>query len=82
MSLTLMFMDRTKKRNLIGIIGWLIISFVINIIALIPMVLRELKQKEELGLEEVEWDDILRYTITIVLGACAQGLAIQYFCGL
>lgn len=78
MSLTLKFMDRIKKRNLIGIIGWLVISFVINILALILMILRECKQKEELGLSEIEWDDILRYTITILLGSCIQGLVIQY----
>lgn len=75
-------MDRTKKRNLMGIVGWFITSLVINVLAFIPMVLRELKQKKELGLKEVEWDDILRYGITIVVGSCVQGLAIQYLCGL
>lgn len=75
-------MDRTKKRNLMGIVGWFIISLVINALAFIPMVRRELKQKKELGLKEVEWDDILRYGITIVVGSCVQGLAVQYFCGL
>lgn len=45
---------------------------------MIPMVLRECKQKEQLGLSEIEWDDILRYTISILLGSCIQGLIIQY----
>lgn len=75
-------MDRTKKRNLLGIVGWFIISLAINALAFIPMVLRESKQKKELGLKEIEWDDILRYGITIVVGSCVQGLVIQYFCGL
>lgn len=71
-------MDRTKKRNLIGILGWFMVSLIMNVLAMIPMVLRECKQKEELGLSEIEWDDILRYTITILLGSCIQGLVIQY----
>lgn len=71
-------MDRTKRRNLLGFIGWFIISLLISIIAMIPMVLRECKQKEQLGLNEIELDDILRYTISILLGSCIQGLVIQY----
>lgn len=75
-------MDISKKRNILGTVGWFAVSLVINVLALVPMVLRELKQKKELGLNEVEWDDIIRYGFTILVGACAQGLAIQYFCGL
>ena len=75
-------MNISKKRNLIGIVGWFAVSLVINVLALVPMVLREEKQKKKLGLKEVEWDDILRYGVSIVVGSCAQGLAIQYFLGL
>lgn len=73
-------MNRTKKRNLIGIIGWFLISLIMSILAMIPMISRECKQKEELGLSEIKWDDdILRYTITILFGSCIQGLIIiQY----
>ena len=75
-------MNISKKRNILGVVGWFIVSLVINILAMVPMVLRELKQKKDLGLKEVEWDDIIRYGFTIFVGSCVQGLAIQYFCGL
>lgn len=71
-------MNISKKRNLIGTMGWFLVSLVINILAIIPMVLREFKQKKDLNLSELEWDDILRYSITIIIGSCIQGLVIQY----
>lgn len=75
-------MDISKKRNVIGFVGWLAVALVINLLALVPMVLRELKQKRELGLKELEWDDILRYGIAILLGSGVQGLALQWVLGM
>lgn len=75
-------MDISKKRNVIGFVGWLAVALVINLLALVPMVLRELKQKRELGLKELEWDDVLRYGIAILLGSGVQGLALQWVLGM
>ncbi len=74
-------MYNEKKRNLLGIVGWLGLSLVINLLAIIPMVLRERYQARQ-NASPLEWDDILRYGFAIVVGSSIQGLAIQYFAGL
>lgn len=68
-----------KKRNTLGIIGWFVVSLVINLLALVPMVLRERYQWKKYNLPEIEWYDILRYGVAIVIGSGLQGLALQYF---
>lgn len=75
-------MDISKKRNIIGFVGWFAVSLVINLLAFVPMVLREQKQKRELGLKELEWDDVLRYGIAILLGSGLQGVALQWMLGM
>lgn len=75
-------MDISKKRNIIGFVGWFAVSLVINLFAFVPMVLREQKQKRELGLKELEWDDVLRYGIAILLGSGVQGVALQWMLGM
>ena len=75
-------MDISKKRNIIGFVGWFVVSLVINLFAFVPMVLREQKQKRELGLKELEWDDVLRYGIAILLGSGLQGVALQWMLGM
>lgn len=68
-----------KKRNALGIIGWFVVSLIINLLALVPMVLRECYQWKKYNLPEIEWYDILRYGVAIVIGSGLQGLALQYF---
>ena len=68
-----------KKRNALGIIGWFVVSLAINLLALVPMVLRERYQWKKYNLPEIEWYDILRYGVAIVIGSGLQGLALQYF---
>lgn len=68
-----------KKRNALGIIGWFVVSLVINLLALVPMVLRERYLWKKYNLPEIEWYDILRYGVAIVIGSGLQGLALQYF---
>ena len=71
-----------KKRNALGIIGWFVVSLVINLLALVPMVLCERYQWKKYNLPEIEWYDILRYGVAIVIGSGLQGLALQYFFGM
>lgn len=59
--------------------GWFVVSLVINLLALVPMVLRERYQWKKYNLPEIEWYDILRYGVAIVIGSGLQGLALQYF---
>lgn len=67
-----------KKRNALGIVGWFIVSLVINLFAFVPMVWREKRQAKKGGFP-LEWDDILRYGWAIVIGSGIQGLVLQYF---
>lgn len=67
-----------NKRNMAGILGWLAISLVINLLALVPMVLREKRQAKKGGFP-LEWDDIIRYGWAIIIGSGVQGLVLQYF---
>lgn len=70
---------KEKKRNALGIIGWFVVSLIINLLALVPMVLRERYQWKKYNRPEIEWYDILRYGVAIVIGSGLQGLALQYF---
>ncbi len=74
-------MYNEKKRNTIGVAGWLVCALVINLLALVPMVLRERQQARQTG-AALEWDDIMRYGFTIVVGSGLQGVALQYIFGL
>lgn len=75
-------MNYSKKRNLLGFCGWFLVALVINMLAMVPMVAREYEQKKRLGLQEVEWDDVMRYTLAIVLGSGVQGLVLTWLLGL
>ncbi len=70
------------RRNVIGFFAWLAVALIINILAFVPMVLREAWQKHTCGMKEIEWDDILRYGLAIILGSSIQGITLQYFLGL
>ncbi len=75
-------MDYNKEeRNVMGVIGWFACALVINVLALVPMVLREKKQAKDGGFE-LEWDDILLYGAAIFVGSGVQGLMLQAMLGL
>lgn len=75
-----MTMYDERKRNALGIVGWLSLSVVINVLALVPMVLRERRQAKEGGFA-LEWDDILRYGGAIAVGSSVNGLLWQWLLG-
>lgn len=74
-------MYNAKKRNILGAIGWLAVSLVINLLALVPMYLRERYQAKKGGFD-LEWDDIILYGFAIAAGSGLQGVAIQYLTGI
>ena len=63
-----------NKRDLIGLVCWLLISILIGILALPVMVCREIYQYKHYHLAKFEWEDIVRYSVVIVLGS-----VINYF---
>ena len=58
-----------NKRDLIGLVCWLLISILIGILALPVMVCREIYQYKHYHLAKFEWEDIVRYSVVIVLGS-------------
>lgn len=58
-----------NKRDLAGLACWLLISILIGILALPVMVGREIYQYKHYHLAKFEWEDIVRYSVVIVLGS-------------
>ncbi len=58
-----------NKRDWIGLACWLLISTLIGLFALPIMVVREYYQYKHYHLSRFEWEDIVRYSVVIVLGS-------------
>lgn len=59
---------KVNKRDWIGLACWLLISILIGLLALPIMVGREIYQYKHYHLAKFEWEDIVRYSVVIVLG--------------
>ena len=60
---------KVDKRDWIGLACWLLISLLIGLLALPVMVVREYYQYKHYHLSRFEWEDIVRYSVVIVLGS-------------
>ena len=60
---------KLNKRDLIGLSCWLLISTLIGLFALPIMVGREIYQYKHYHLARFEWEDVVRYSVVIVLGS-------------
>lgn len=58
-----------NKRDLAGLACWLLISILIGLLALPVMVGREIYQYKHYHLSRFEWEDVVRYSVVIVLGS-------------
>lgn len=58
-----------NRRDWMGLVCWLLISILIGILALPVMVCREIYQYKHYHLAKFEWEDIVRYSVVIVLGS-------------
>lgn len=63
-----------NKRDWIGLACWLLIGTLIGLLALPIMVIREYYQYKHYHLAKFEWEDIVRYTIVILLGSIINSL--------
>ena len=59
---------KLNTRDYIGIVGWLIVSIVIGLIAEVIMIAREYYQWKNYGLTKFEIEDVVRYSIIITIG--------------
>ena len=60
---------KLNKRDLIGLSCWLLISTLIGLFALPIMVVREHYQYKHYHLARFEWEDVIRYSVVIILGS-------------
>lgn len=58
-----------NKRDLIGLACLLLVSIFVGPLSLPVMICREVYQYKHYHLAKFEWEDIVRYTIVIILGS-------------
>lgn len=68
---------KLNKRDLIGLTCWLLISILIGLLALPVMVVREIYQYKHYHLAKFEWEDIVRYSVVILLGSIINYLILD-----
>lgn len=68
---------KVNKRDLIGLACWLLISILIGLLALPIMVGREIYQYKHYHLAKFEWEDIVRYSVVILLGSIINYLILD-----
>lgn len=65
---------KLNKRDWIGLACWLLVSILVGLLALPVMVGREIYQYKHYHLPRFEWEDIVRYTLVILLGSIINSL--------
>ena len=60
---------KLNKRDWIGLACWLLVSILIGLLALPVMIGREVYQYKHYHLAKFEWEDIIRYSLAIILGS-------------
>ena len=68
---------KLNKRDWIGIVCWLLVSILVGLLALPLMVCREIYQYKHHHLTRFEWEDIVRYSVVIVLGSIINYLILD-----
>lgn len=67
-----------NKRDLYGLLGWFCVSVVFGLVSLILMVAREVYQWKHYKLSRFEWEDVVRYSLVILLGSVVYYLIIDW----
>lgn len=60
---------KLNKRDYIGLACWLMVSILIGLLALPVMIGREIYQYKHYHLTKFEWEDVVRYSLIIILGS-------------
>lgn len=68
---------KLNKRDWIGLACWLLVSMLIGLLALPVMVVREIYQYKHYNLYKFEWEDIVRYSVVILLGSIINYLILD-----
>lgn len=67
-----------NRRDLIGLACWLLVSIFVGPLAFPVMIGREIYQYRHYHLPRLEWEDIVRYTIVILLGSIINYFIFAY----
>ena len=67
-----------NRRDLIGLVCWLLVSILLGLLALPVMIGREIYQYRHYHLEKFEWEDIVRYTLVILFGSIINSFFFAY----
>ena len=68
---------KLNKRDWIGLACWLIVSILVGLLALPVMTGREIYQYKHYHLAKFEWEDIVRYSLVIILGSIINYLILD-----
>ena len=68
---------KLNKRDCIGLACWLLMGILISLLALPVMVCREIYQYKHYHLSRFEWEDVVRYSVVIVLGSIINYLILD-----
>ena len=60
---------KLNKRDWIGLVCWFLLSVLIGIIAIPLMIWREVYQYYKYQLLRFEWEDVVRYSLVIIIGS-------------
>ena len=60
---------KLNKRDWIGLVCWFLLSVLIGIIALPLTIWREVYQYYKYQLLRFEWEDVVRYSLVIIIGS-------------
>ena len=67
-----------NQRDLKGLFGWFILSLLFNVLTLPIMIIREIYQYKHYHLNHFEWEDVIRYSLVIILGSVIGFLIISH----
>ena len=67
-----------NRRDLIGLACWLLVGIFTGPLAFPVMIVREIYQYKHYHLEKFEWEDIVRYTLVILLGSIINSIVFAY----
>lgn len=66
-----------NRRDWIGLACWLIVSMLVGLLALPIMIGREIYQYKHYHLTKFEWEDVVRYSLVIILGSIINYLILD-----
>ena len=68
-----------NRRDIIGLACWLLVSIFVGPMAFPVMIGREIYQYKHYHLEKFEWEDIVRYSLVILMGSIINSFVFAYF---